>query len=321
MDELLDLLYYIQDIFALNMDQMNRILTFHLIQYLVAPMLVGNLTLVSPSGSERRHPAPPVELKPRLVLYLLAQFFHIFTHAPFINAAGALLLHPTPTLYDMHHKLPAAFQTFNQIPDFVHWKSKECEAVVPPRAETPNSQRPRTRSGLDSMYSSMRKPATPPRPPPQASIEPTPAQVRGRDALLDYLRSDEDQLVLGSLCVLYSMSKNHTFERKLLGEAGLLPHRLVKVQNLLDSLILESPRSKTSTDLFGESTGPLDLFADPSQPQVSFIKPENESSNWSSGRGNPGPVRRISDKRTHLCSFATPKVSRCHTRIDYYDAP
>ena len=42
-EELLDLFYYIHDILTLEIEELNRVLTFHFMEYLVIPLLVKSL--------------------------------------------------------------------------------------------------------------------------------------------------------------------------------------------------------------------------------------------------------------------------------------
>eukprot|EP00011_Vannellida_sp_DIVA3-517-6-12_P014194 CAMPEP_0114616830 /NCGR_PEP_ID=MMETSP0168-20121206/6887_1 /TAXON_ID=95228 ORGANISM="Vannella sp., Strain DIVA3 517/6/12" /NCGR_SAMPLE_ID=MMETSP0168 /ASSEMBLY_ACC=CAM_ASM_000044 /LENGTH=321 /DNA_ID=CAMNT_0001827953 /DNA_START=54 /DNA_END=1016 /DNA_ORIENTATION=+ len=94
-DELLDLFYYLHDVLALGIEQLNQVLTFHLVEYFFAPLLVAAVVQGAPPGQAQADGAAQVQGPPRLsrrlALFLLGEALHVFTHPPLVNALGAAL--------------------------------------------------------------------------------------------------------------------------------------------------------------------------------------------------------------------------------------
>jgi len=175
-------------------------------------------------------------------LFLVAQFFYIFTHGALVTAAGAVLVHPKPQQYHSLYNLIPQLKQFNHPPDFTSLEK-------PPIEKTSQPQQP---SHIDALYSTMVKP-TPKGDIPKPRLPTELFSVR--EDLLESLKSSDDQIILGTLCVLYSIMRNASCERKLLSQAAMFPHRLEKVQSLFESLV-----SDNSSELFGDSSS--DLFGD-----------------------------------------------------------
>ena len=261
MEELLDIYYYLHDILALNIEKMSRILTFHLVEYLVIPVFAANLN----ATNGKMVNAPAVTLKPQLNIFLIAQFFFIFTHGNLVNAAGSILVHPKPQQYHSFYKLIPQLQKFNVPPDYA---SLDVPETPKPETQQSNADAP---SQIDSLYSSMVKPKETPKEPEKPKQTFVAREVcSAREDLLALLEKDNDPLILGVLTVLYAIIRNSNLERKLLSQSGLFPHRLEKVQSIFDSLVSDNSKaSRSSGDLFGDSDSSSDLFSDISETIVS----------------------------------------------------
>ena len=91
----IDHFYYLQDIFNLQVEAMNRVLTDQLLAHFVFPVLVGSCIATDEEdesvASELSH-----RISSHFSIFLLAQMFHIFrdNSAPLINALASCLLHP-----------------------------------------------------------------------------------------------------------------------------------------------------------------------------------------------------------------------------------
>ena len=264
MEELLDIFYYIQDVLALNITSLNHIITFHIIEYLVLPIFATNL-----ENESMREFESPIIMGKKLVLFLLSQFFHIILHPALINASVSIFIHPNPENYASFFRLPPQLDKFNHPPDWSKLDGNE-ENIAIPIVSTPQPEStPPTSSSFDSLYSSMVKPTKP-------VVEKSPKKIPKnthrsifslRDNLLSLIGIDDDQIVLGALCVLYAIIGNRTCERKLLSQSGMFPHRLAKVQTLFDSLVSGSKDSSSTLNLFGDS-GDSDLFSDSKDKEV-----------------------------------------------------
>ncbi|KAL6053147.1 FPL domain-containing protein [Balamuthia mandrillaris] len=92
--ELLDVFYYIQDIFNLNISELSRALSDHLLKNLLLPLFAKSLLCFTDEdeGHDDR-------INPALALFLLAQVFHIFSYRTLVNTLGAAMIHPDPIAY------------------------------------------------------------------------------------------------------------------------------------------------------------------------------------------------------------------------------
>ena len=304
MEEILDIFYYLHDILLINNEKLSRILTFHLVEYLVIPLFSANLyqaglaSATTPGqqieeSNDQQQPLhndneqsfiPVIELKPKLTLYLLAQFFSIFTHGPLINAAGAILIHPKPEQYSSFYQLIPQLEKFNHLPNYSliennNYASLQVQTTPDPQVlSEPESNQA---SQFDKIYSfrvksAQNKTSTTNQPTQQQqhkkSLKSYCSFRSVRKEIINLLEKDNDQWILGVLCVLYSIIRNNNFERKLLSQSGLFPHRLEKVQSIFDSLVSPNKSSSSSFDnLFGDNDSASDLFAEPKVSNVSFI--------------------------------------------------
>lgn len=91
-EELLDYFYYLHDIFNLGINELNEVLTDHLLKYLLLPQFAGSLINIQSLELEDR-------LSPMIATFLLAQVFYIFNHKPLVNTLAAAIIHPDPAAY------------------------------------------------------------------------------------------------------------------------------------------------------------------------------------------------------------------------------
>lgn len=88
--EHLDHLHYLNDILCLNIDDLNQVLSEHLLQKLLVPLYVYSLTKssnqTSQTNDERKH------VSVVLSLFLLSQVFLIISHVPLVRTLATIIL-------------------------------------------------------------------------------------------------------------------------------------------------------------------------------------------------------------------------------------
>eukprot|EP01113_Clastostelium_recurvatum_P026884 TRINITY_DN3230_c0_g1_i1.p1 TRINITY_DN3230_c0_g1~~TRINITY_DN3230_c0_g1_i1.p1 ORF type:complete len:1403 (-),score=398.80 TRINITY_DN3230_c0_g1_i1:605-4813(-) len=195
-DDLLDQFYYTHDIFNLGIEDMNVVLSDHLMQNLMLPLLVGS---IAPPEKGREPPAPNAEdrISPVLALFLLAQVFNIYSYKPLVNTLASALIHPAPTADFtslMHIKPPpppslsnlgtrTAFRRFASTPNL---DQMERDAVSgspqqPRRSSFFMSPTPPGSPSLSASASSVTSP-TPRRNTPTRPLPPAPSLLRSASA-------------------------------------------------------------------------------------------------------------------------------------------
>jgi hypothetical protein len=164
-EELIDNFYYLNDILGGDNDSLNRVLTFHLMEFLIIPLFLQNIQQTS---SERvrahshsytcsyisfnlinscSHLKPELELPAPLALHLLAQVMHIFNYPLLANSLAGVLIHPLPEEYKSY-PLSAGLRAFQELPKYLHTPEPDPQ---PARNSAPK---------IDSLYSTMRTAGT-----------------------------------------------------------------------------------------------------------------------------------------------------------------
>eukprot|EP00741_Cyanophora_paradoxa_P021462 tig00021352_g20719.t1 len=214
--EFMNCLYYINDVYLLGVDSINKVLTDNLLQRFLLPLLVGSVLPLKVEVPEGR-------VTPLVALFLLAQVFTGLTHPPVLNTS--LLL--TFASCSVFLGIAMCITRFAQAPLGRFTPPIQHRPHHPLLFEGPNFLQHRTRTVNSSA----------PAPPPLSS-SPSMRQRMHRDChLLQHLSSADDRVVLCAVCLLHALVTNPGTDKDLLETAGLLPLRLRKAKSLLDSLV------------------------------------------------------------------------------------
>ncbi|KAG0577452.1 hypothetical protein KC19_5G157100 [Ceratodon purpureus] len=200
--EIGDLLYYCNDIINSGVPALRSIMTKHIMNILVLPLLLPSLRPVEISAI-----APSDEHISTLTsLYLLLRLLHIVDHKALVNSIGASLLRTDHQAVPLDHR-----QLHNSecSPDQFGEDGSIVREAIAARPESDDSTAaPSASEALD-----------------------------GRKILLSYLLCNDDKLVMASLCLSVSFLQNEALDESLLDALGILPRRKRHKKLLLQQLI------------------------------------------------------------------------------------
>lgn len=198
--EIGDLLYYCNDIINSGVPALKSIMTKHIMNVLVLPLLLPSLRPVD------KHAIIPSDkhISTLTSLYLLLRLLHIVHYKALVNSIGASLLRTdhsvTPDHKQLQHPECSSDQK-DEAGDF----GREAEAG----SESDNS----------------------------ATVLSSSEALDGRTTLLSYLLCNDDKLVMASLCLSVSFLQNEALDESLLDALGILPRRKRHKKLLLQQLI------------------------------------------------------------------------------------
>lgn len=195
--EIGDLLYYCNDIINSGVPALKSIMTKHIMNILVLPLLLPSLRPVDRCTS----PPPDKHISTLTSLYLLLRLLHVVHHKTLVNSIGASLLRT--------EQVAPVDVSPARSPDVVdNGGSIGREAKVAGDESDDSTALPTASEELD-----------------------------GRKTLLSYLLCNDDKLVMASLCLSVSFLQNEALDESLLDALGILPRRKRHKKLLLQQLI------------------------------------------------------------------------------------
>eukprot|EP00741_Cyanophora_paradoxa_P021463 tig00021352_g20719.t2 len=215
--EFMNCLYYINDVYLLGVDSINKVLTDNLLQRFLLPLLVGSVLPLKVEVPEGR-------VTPLVALFLLAQVFTGLTHPPVLNTVALSFfgIRPPRSLSNSNSYFANGglyAQDTNGYP--LHPQSHSHHPGYPP-----------LNGSISRSSSSSSAPGTGP-----GYLSPAHSRMHRDCHLLQHLSSADDRVVLCAVCLLHALVTNPGTDKDLLETAGLLPLRLRKAKSLLDSLV------------------------------------------------------------------------------------
>lgn len=233
--EIGDLLYYCNDIINSNVPALKSIMTKNIMNSLVLPLLLPSLRPVDECAT-----TPSDERVSTLTsLYFLLRLLHIVHHKALVNSIGASLLRTDQAVALDHEQL----------------QNSECFPHQLSEAETLGDEASESGAGTANSF----------------EVSSSSRALDGRTMLLSYLLSNDDKLVMASLCLSVSFLHNEALDESLLDALGILPRRKRHKKLLLQQLI------------GGKSDKEVDRLFSPSldRPRDDFM-----SDNWENHLGD-----------------------------------
>jgi Uncharacterised conserved protein/CLEC16A C-terminal len=318
MENVIDLLFYLQDILNLGVEELSQTLIDQLLSHFTLPVLLGSLNIDSDEKDSTDR------ICPQLALYLLSQIFMVFTHRSFINSIVASLFQATPPRLveslimrpppnPIKSPFPLASVLFPATQLLSESKDIQLDtAGTPPREDHSDMKRTdRTDIPVDENLKPRSKA-------PEIGPVSSPMQLYPnyntpsmsnpwRDAFFALFHSDDERLVFGAAGVLLCILQNADVDRMLLDSVGLCPQKHMRSLHLLDELT-----SAASGDLFSTppTTRPLRSHSVSVKPiSTGMHRGLDMIPSWSSDR----PVVLLSIEVSHVAGEEHAAVS---LRID-----
>mmetsp|Transcript_437 Transcript_437/g.749 ORF Transcript_437/g.749 Transcript_437/m.749 type:complete len:883 (+) Transcript_437:92-2740(+) len=144
--EELNQLYYVQDVFSLGVDAVNKSLTDTALQRLLLPLLAASVLPGKPPPENGRH------ICPLLALYILSHVFFVVTHPPVVNTVALSLFGPRPS--KISPSPPAPAPSIQPVPSPAPLVSPRASKQPPMPPTLPLSQRRRSMSSRNKVWQS-----------------------------------------------------------------------------------------------------------------------------------------------------------------------
>lgn len=212
LNEQVDSLLYLNDIFQIDIPEVNFSLGDLFLRMLALPLIAGSL------GAERRlreHLGIPA------ATYFLVQAFTHLKHSPVVNTLLVAMFMPkvTPALYQAIQKsAPPAPASY----------TLECSILSRPSADPPVMRKKKDRRQESLMVEYI-----------DTEEEPDLRPNSVREIFLSYLRSKDNNLILLTLLVLQAAMGSSAINQTLLAATGLMPLCQSRKQKLLNSILEE----------------------------------------------------------------------------------
>ncbi|KAL3683721.1 hypothetical protein R1sor_001743 [Riccia sorocarpa] len=237
--EIGDLLFYCNDIMCSGIPRLNELMSKHIANILVFPVLIPSLCPTVDSATS----TAGLQLSPLCSMYLLSRLTHVVKRKPLVNYVSAGLLQntqPASSAVKENGFVATSFSTLSLNEDgssqtsapLKEEGSGKSEGDEYPGNETENE-------GAHYMASCASRRMSP------------------RESLLAHLLHDDEKLVLAALCVLVSLLQNEALDDMLLDALGILPRRKRHKQMLLQALM--GSQSEEEPELFSD---PPERFED-----------------------------------------------------------
>lgn len=216
-DDIEDNLYYISDVISAGIPDVGRLITDNMLQLLIFPLLLPSL---------RIEPVSEIRIGAVTTLYLICCILHVVKIKDLANTIAAALFFPLEAFIPNSE---AKINGHMPGPGFIH-------EVQPPGNEIlTEADTAQLRDNVPKLSSSSHIH-------PEVVItqnDTTGSHLALREALLSYLTSGNDILVLGSLGVLATLLQTKELDESVLDGLGILPQRRQHKKLLLQALVGE----------------------------------------------------------------------------------
>ncbi|BBN04515.1 hypothetical protein Mp_3g05320 [Marchantia polymorpha subsp. ruderalis] len=245
--EIGDLLFYCNDIMCSGIPKLNELMSKHIANLLVLPVLIPSLCPVVDTAAA----TGGLHVSPLCSMYLLSRLTHIVKRKPLVNYISAGLLQnpqPAPTVAKENGVGPSKDSTLSSnLPVIVNQEDgssrpsptlKEARSL---RAED-NVKKEENASPESESWNEKRR---------LSQLNDCESPIESpRESLLSHLLHNDDKLVLASLCVLVSLLQNEALDDMLLDALGILPRRKRHKHMLLQALM--GSQSEEEPELFSD---------------------------------------------------------------------
>ncbi|GLT72834.1 hypothetical protein SLA2020_447330 [Shorea laevis] len=216
-DDIEDNLYYISDVISAGIPDVGRLITDNILQLLIFPLLLPSL---------RIEPVSEIRIGAVTALYLICCILHVVKIKDLANTIAAALFFPLEAFIPNSE---AKINGHMPGPGFIH-------EVQPPGNEI------LTEADTAQLRDNVLKLSSSSHIHPEVVItqnDTTGSHLALREALLSYLTSGNDILVLGSLGVLATLLQTKELDESVLDGLGILPQRRQHKKLLLQALVGE----------------------------------------------------------------------------------
>ncbi|KAG6542093.1 hypothetical protein Mapa_016511 [Marchantia paleacea] len=244
--EIGDLLFYCNDIMCSGIPKLNELMSKHIANLLVLPVLIPSLCPVVDTAA-----TGGLQVSPLCSMYLLSRLTHIVKRKPLVNYISAGLLQnsqPAPTVTKENGVGPSTESTLSSdLPVIVNQEDGSSQPSTTLKEE--RSLRAEDDVKKEENVSSESESRTEKRRLYQSNDCESPIESP-RESLLSHLLHNDDKLVLASLCVLVSLLQNEALDDMLLDALGILPRRKRHKHMLLQALM--GSQSEEEPELFSD---------------------------------------------------------------------
>ncbi|GBG71714.1 hypothetical protein CBR_g9125 [Chara braunii] len=285
-----DLLFYCNDIACAGIPGLSSIMTEHLMNALVLPVLLASLWMSSgeEESSDHQLATDKIYLTPLCAMYLLSRLLHVVAHKPLLEAIVSSMCNSLP----VPHALPENGRPPSKGGGGGNGTPLENGMIVNASVEKAFSHRSlsptetgmaaiatATQLALDDngkLYEFV-----------SGSLKDTAQKAEGRqngknnvdrardrreqrdrsgsvrqprnarEVVMAHLRGDDDRLVLAALCVLVSLLRNKDADEVMLDMFGVLPYQKLQKKLLLQALVSSSSEAELQK-----------IFPSPAEPQA-----------------------------------------------------
>ncbi|CAM6127529.1 unnamed protein product [Calypogeia fissa] len=225
--EIGDLLFYCNDIMSSGIPGLNELMSKHILNLLVKPVLVPSLC----PDRESTANMGVMQVSPLCSMYLFSRLLHIIKRRPLVNLISAALLQITQPASAVNRE-NGVVQNWDE--------GTRSSSTLRMEESTQDDERKAShdRAGVLQGPHAESPPASP------------------RAALISHLLYQDDKLVLASLCVLVALLQNEDLDEMLLDALGILPRQKKKKHMLFQALM--GTQSEEEPEFFADPPAQLE---------------------------------------------------------------